>query len=158
MSAPSTIRHSREEYIAMLEKHNWMKKPAAREMGIEVTTFGRHLAKLGITAPTGLTPSQAGLSKALHEQFGSAATPAAASPGKAVDLTKVRTASKKPLESVKSKLYQLPRGKGFPLADAAREWGVSAETLRRHAKDVGAFVYAEVAPEQWVEVVKHPDR
>jgi transposase-like protein len=82
--------------------------------------------------------------------------PEASGFGKAFDLTKLRTATKKPVESVKSKLYQLPRGKGYPLADAAREWGVNQDTLRRHAKDIGAFLYAEVAPEQWVEVVTYP--
>jgi hypothetical protein len=45
----------------------------------------------------------------------------------------------------------------FSLRDAASEWGISEDTLRKHARDADCFRYVETAAETWEPCIMHPD-
>ncbi len=69
-----------------------------------------------------------------------------------------RVAGKKPAATVRARFYALKRGVAFREADVARDWGVSPETLRRHAQDAECFRYVdESGHDDWVPCVMHPD-
>jgi len=73
-----------------------------------------------------------------------------------IDLTNRNTANKKPQDSVKSKFYTLAKGKAYPIENAERAWQVTRNTLRRHARELNALLFVEVAPEDWKECVIYP--
>ncbi|MFZ4600519.1 MAG: hypothetical protein ACOYNN_17900 [Terrimicrobiaceae bacterium] len=74
-----------------------------------------------------------------------------------ISLTNVRLSDKKPSEGLKAKIYGLQKGRGFPMEELAREWCVSAGTLRSHARQYDCMKYVEVATGEWVACVLHPD-
>jgi hypothetical protein len=76
---------------------------------------------------------------------------------KAIPLSGVHLLSRKPMDAMKGRLYGLDRGMGYPVDDLARAWGVSAETLRNHAKNHNALAYVEATPGEYVPVVVHPE-
>jgi len=136
--------------------HDNVARHAAQELGMSQTTFRRHMLKLGLKAEGQVRPSRPA-GKTLAEVFAGEDAPAADMP-RGIDLTNRRVVDKKPPVTVKAKLYALKRGKGYPIGDAARDWGVSVETLRRHARDVDAVCFVEASPEEWIEVVTYPNR
>jgi len=76
---------------------------------------------------------------------------------KAIPLSGVHLLSKKPVDLMKGRLYGLERGMGYPVADLARAWGVSEETLKYHAKNHKALAYVEATPGEYVPIVVHPE-
>jgi hypothetical protein len=71
--------------------------------------------------------------------------------------TSTRVSSKRPASTIRGRLYDLKRGMAFLEVDVAREWVISAGTLRKHAQDADCFRYVEVASEKWEPCVMHPD-
>lgn len=134
------------DYEALMEKHGGSMAAASREVGMPASTFTRHVKKLGLykTSSTMAVLDAAGDEETCIPRGG-------------MDLSKVQTRDKKPADSVRRKLYTLPQGQGFPLDSVAEEWGVSPETLRRHAKRVGAWQWADpTGNENWIEIVMYP--
>lgn len=69
-----------------------------------------------------------------------------------------RVLDRRPQATVRSRFYGLVRGRAYPVSDLAREWGVGADTLRRHAKDCECFKYVDVSGhDDWQDCVMHPD-
>jgi hypothetical protein len=68
-----------------------------------------------------------------------------------------RCAAKRPATTVRARFYLLKKGIAYELSDAAREWVMSEETIRRHAQDADCFRYIEKTNEQWVPCILHPD-
>jgi hypothetical protein len=73
-----------------------------------------------------------------------------------ISLNQVRSTTTKPQETCRARFFELEAGKAYVLTDAAREWGVATDTLRKHAKDMGAFLYVEVSPENWQPAIIRP--
>lgn len=68
-----------------------------------------------------------------------------------------RVRAKRPAPTVRARFLELKRGLAYPESDVAREWGISAETLRKHARDAECFRYVETGPDAWEPCVMHPD-
>ena len=69
-----------------------------------------------------------------------------------------RVLERKPPVTVRSKFFSLPKNRAFKIADLARPWGFSAETVKRHAKDEGCFAYIDVSGhDDFEECVMHPE-
>lgn len=117
-------------------------KQAARDVGCPYTSFWEKYRKwIDTSSPAGDTASA-------HQ---SARTTLAG-----ISLSHVRSTTIKPAETCRARFFELAAGKAYVLADAAREWGVSPDTLRKHAKDLGAFIYIEVSPENWQPAIIKP--
>jgi predicted transcriptional regulator len=58
---------------------------------------------------------------------------------------------------MKARLYGLRKGMGYKVESLAKEWGISADTIRKHAKDHHALVYVEATPGEYVACVVHPE-
>jgi len=82
-----------------------------------------------------------------------------APPSSGIRLTNRRISSQKPppSEGVKRKIYELPKGIGFPVDDLEIKWGVSADTIKKKARQYDAFRYVERGPGDWVPCIIHPD-
>lgn len=80
-----------------------------------------------------------------------------ATAGYSIGLSGVRVAMKKPNEGMKAKIFQLKRGRGFPVDALAAEWFASPDTIITHARRLDALRYVEVNPGEWVQCVMHPD-
>lgn len=69
-----------------------------------------------------------------------------------------RICGRRPPITVRSKFFTLPKNRAFKIADLARQWGFSAETVKRHAKDEGCFAYIDVSGhDDFEECVMHPE-
>jgi predicted DNA binding protein len=126
------------QYEQLVEEHGSIRK-AAKAAGVSYSTFHQ---RLRAGTPTTTKSGEAPPTDAL----------------KAIDLTNRRVSDKRPPTTVKAKLYGLKKGRGYPITEAARDWGVSVENLRRHARDLDAVFFVEASPEEWVEVVTYPKR
>jgi hypothetical protein len=71
--------------------------------------------------------------------------------------TATRCAIKKPTATVVSRFYLLKKGVAYKLNDAAREWVMSEETIKRHAQDRDCFRYVETTNENWEACIMHPE-
>ena len=69
-----------------------------------------------------------------------------------------RVSVKRPAATVKSRFYDLKRGIAYREQDIAREWNISAGTLRKHAQDAECFRYIDTSGhDTWEPCVMHPD-
>ncbi len=68
-----------------------------------------------------------------------------------------RVLSRRPAESAAKFIKRLPNGKGYPPRDLATQWGMSEETIRRHARDMGCIKFVEVSEDEWVPLVMNPE-
>jgi len=77
--------------------------------------------------------------------------------GGGIALGRCRVLSRKPSESAGKFIKRLPTGRGFDLKSLAKEWGMSEDTIKRHAKDLGCFKFVEVSEDEWVPLVMNPE-
>lgn len=73
-----------------------------------------------------------------------------------VELKGLRVLPRKPADSAAGFIKRLPVGRGFEPRVLAAEWGMSEDTIRRHAKDLKCLKFVEVNDE-WVPMIMHPD-
>lgn len=69
-----------------------------------------------------------------------------------ISLDGVRVSNDKP----QSNLFSLKRGLAYPVIELAKQWRVSPETIRKHARRFEALKYVEVNGE-WVACVINPE-
>lgn len=74
-----------------------------------------------------------------------------------VSLAGMRVLSRRPVDSAAKFIKRLPEGRGFDPQDLAKEWGMSEETIRKHARDLGCLKYVEVSEDEWVPLVMNPE-
>lgn len=75
-----------------------------------------------------------------------------------IPLRNVRVAEKRPSDSgMRRQLFSLRKSMGYPIDELAGKWGVSEETLRKHAKRLDCLMFVETAPGDWKHCVLHPD-
>lgn len=84
-------------------------------------------------------------------------TPAATPAIEGVSLANLRVLPRKPVENAAVHIRRLPKGRGFEPGVLAREWGMSEESIRKHAKDLKCLKYVEVAADEWVSMVMSPE-
>lgn len=72
-------------------------------------------------------------------------------------LRNTRLFSRKPADSLRSRFYKLRRDMGYPVETLAKQWGVSEETLRKHARDVDCLKFTETNPGEFIAIVVHPE-
>lgn len=95
------------------------------------------------------------LVKSLRE--GSPAPSPEEAPVKGVQLSRLRVLSRRPSESAAKFIRRLPNGRGFSVSDLSREWGMSEETIRKHARDLGCLKFVEITEDEWVPMVMNPE-
>ena len=69
----------------------------------------------------------------------------------------LRVLPRRPAESAAVHIKRLPTGRGFEPRVLAQEWGMSEDTIRRHAKDLKCLKYVEVSSDEWVPMVMSPE-
>lgn len=74
-----------------------------------------------------------------------------------VPLRNLRVLPRKPAENAATHIRRLPKGKGFEPKVLSHEWGMSEETIRKHAKDLRCLKYVETSPDEWVSMVMSPE-
>jgi hypothetical protein len=75
-----------------------------------------------------------------------------------VRLAGLRTAIQKPQgNETKARLYRLKKDTAFPVKALSEAWGISEDTIKKHAKQYDAFRYVEISPGEWTPCVIHPD-
>ena len=74
-----------------------------------------------------------------------------------VSLTQKRVLARRPAESAAKYIKRLPNNKGFHPSDLAREWGMSEETIRKHARDMGCIKFVEVSEDEWKPLIMAPE-
>lgn len=70
---------------------------------------------------------------------------------------KTRVAARRPAVTIRARLYTLRRGQAFRELDLAKAWGVSTDTVRKHAQDADCFRYVDLGNESWEPCIMHPD-
>lgn len=73
-----------------------------------------------------------------------------------IPLKNVPIFSHKPQDKMKGLIYKLPQNKGFPINELSSLWGMSTDTIKKHAKRLKAYSYVEVDPGNYVACVIHP--
>jgi len=68
-----------------------------------------------------------------------------------------RLSDRRPNEGIKAKIYELQKGRAFPIDELSHLWAVGRETLAQHAKRLDCVKYVEVSPGSWVQCILHPD-
>jgi len=81
----------------------------------------------------------------------------APSTGSGITLRGMRVLSRRPAESAAKFIKRLPKGRGFDPKDLARDWGMSEETIRRHARDMSCLKFVEVSEDEWVPLIMNPE-
>lgn len=84
--------------------------------------------------------------------------PEARAPGGITLSPATRICERRPPVTVRSKFHSLAKNKAFRIADLARVWGFSAETIKRHARDEGCFAYVDMTGrDDFEECAMHPE-
>lgn len=65
--------------------------------------------------------------------------------------------SRRPVESAAKYIKRLKRGMAYAISDCAKAWGMSEETIRKHARDMGCLKFVEVEEDEWQAMVMHPE-
>lgn len=65
--------------------------------------------------------------------------------------------SRRPAESAAKYIRKLPNGKAYAPSDLSKAWGMSEETIRKHARDLGCLKFVEVEPDEWKPMIMNPD-
>jgi hypothetical protein len=73
-----------------------------------------------------------------------------------VELRGLKVLPRKPADTAAGFIKRLPHGRGFEPRVLAAEWGMSEDTIRRHAKEMKCLKFVEVG-DNWVPMVMHPD-
>jgi hypothetical protein len=82
-------------------------------------------------------------------------TPAAVTGG--IALKSLRVLSRRPAESAAKHIKRLPKGRGFDPKTLSSEWGMSEETIKAHARNLGCLKYVEIAEDEWTQLVMNPE-
>jgi hypothetical protein len=133
---------TRTEAEALVKKHGSETKAAAA-ICMSRTSFRRRLA--GEVAGAAV--------KAVAD----APKPQESAAG-AFSLRGVTLLNYRPQDTIKKRLYGLRRGMGYEVAELAREWRMTPETLRKHAREHKALAYVERTPGDYVACVVHPEQ
>jgi hypothetical protein len=72
-------------------------------------------------------------------------------------LTNLRVLSRKPAESAAKFIKRLPKGRGFCPKDLSQEWGMSEDTIKRHAKDMNCLKFVEISEDEWKSLIMSPE-
>jgi hypothetical protein len=80
----------------------------------------------------------------------------AETPLSGISLSSKMVLSHKPAPTASLLIQRLPKGRGFEPKDLSKQWHLSEETIRSHAKKHGALKYVEVSPGEWIPVVMNP--
>lgn len=129
---------------------------ASKATGIPRTTLQRRVAgveRATYPRPTGAAHPPAPSAKRSATNVEDDTAPATGG----FSLRGVSLLVERPQGTIKKRLYSLRRGMGYRVDELSKEWHVTAETLRKHAKDYDALRYVELTPGEYVACIVHPD-
>ena len=72
-------------------------------------------------------------------------------------LTNLRVLTHKPAESAAKFIKRLPKGRGYCPKELSQEWGMSEETIKRHARDMSCLKFVEVNEDEWLTLIVSPE-
>ena len=72
-------------------------------------------------------------------------------------LSHKRVLPRRPAESAAKFIRRLAKGRGFCPKALSQEWGMSEETIKRHAKELSCLKYVETSPDEWVQLIMSPE-
>lgn len=72
-------------------------------------------------------------------------------------LSNLRVLTRKPAESAAKFIKRLPKGRGYCPRELSQEWGMSEETIKRHARDMNCLKFVEVSEDEWRTLVMSPE-
>lgn len=85
-------------------------------------------------------------------------TPATIQPtGGSYSLQGKRVLPRRPAESASKYIKRLANNRGFDPKKLSQEWGMSEETIRKHAREMGCLKYVEVSEDDWVALIMNPE-
>jgi len=100
-----------------------------------------------------------GITSAQVQRFresGAEEQPETETPLSGISLSSKMVLSHKPAPTASLMIQKLPKGRGFEPKDLSKQWHLSEETIRSHAKKHGCLKYVETSPGEWVQVVMNP--
>jgi len=145
-----------EKAVACKKADPGMGRPKLmRITGCTRTDAQKFLAKYGGGSRFGNAPGAGGVKPAAS----CAPKPEAADITGGIHLSPAtRICGRRPPVTVRAKFFTLPKNRAFKIAELAHQWGFSAETVKRHAKDEGCFAYIDVSGhDDFEECVMHPE-
>lgn len=74
-----------------------------------------------------------------------------------VKLSNLRVLNRRPAESAAKFIKRLPKGRGYCPKDLSHEWGMSEETIKKHARDMNCLKFVEVSEDEWKTLVMSPE-
>jgi hypothetical protein len=90
--------------------------------------------------------------------FGARANEAPQAPqSSGIALRGMRVLSRRPAESAAKFIKRLPKGRGFDPKALSHDWGMSEETIRRHARDLNCLKFVEISDDEWAALVMNPE-
>jgi hypothetical protein len=72
-------------------------------------------------------------------------------------LSNLRVLTRKPAESAAKFIKRLPKGRGYCPRELSKEWGMSEETIKRHARDMNCLKFVEVSEDEWKTLIMSPE-
>jgi hypothetical protein len=106
-------------------------------------------------ATAGLVASLRGSSAPDPVLFGARVNEAPQASG--IALRGMRVLSRRPAESAAKFIKRLPKGRGFDPKALSHDWGMSEETIRRHARDLNCLKFVEISDDEWAALVMNPE-
>ena len=76
---------------------------------------------------------------------------------KGIPLQSKRVISHRPVETAAKHIKRLTKGRGFIPKDLSIEWGMSEETIKKHAREMGCIKYVEIEEDEWQPMIMHPE-
>lgn len=68
-----------------------------------------------------------------------------------------RVLPRRPAENAAKYIKRLANGRGFDPKKLSQEWGMSEETIRKHAREMGCLKYVEVSEDEWIALIMNPE-
>jgi hypothetical protein len=116
-----------------------------------------HYRNSKITANLNNCCSAADVQRVRDSMADVAPTPESPSSAHGISLKSRRVTSHRPVETAAKYIKRLPQGRGFNPKDLSAEWGMSEETIKKYARDMGCLKWVEVSEDEWVQMVMSPE-
>ena len=67
-----------------------------------------------------------------------------------------RVSRRRPADNAKSRIKELPTGRGFSVSDLSKSWGFAESGILKCAREMGCLRYVEVKEDDWKQLIMSP--
>lgn len=78
-------------------------------------------------------------------------------PTMGIPIGRMRVQTRRPAESAAKFIKRLPLGRGFCPKELAKLWGMSEESIKRHARDLQCIKFVEISEDEWKPMIMNPE-